>query len=58
MHVAVATSNDTAKSDSTSGYIFKIFMANSTVSWWVDTSATRHICVDQTCFTSLQGVDE
>ena len=42
MHVVVATDDDIGKCDSTNGYVSAAFMANSPVSWWVGTGATRH----------------
>ena len=40
-------------SSSSEGYVPQAFMANPSIDWWIDTCATRHICADQSCFSSF-----
>ena len=33
------------------------FIGNNTKEWWVDTEATRHVCLDKKMFSSYQSID-
>lgn len=42
---------------SLSTVVSKVNLVGNTREWWVDTSATRHICANKTMFSSYQAVD-
>jgi hypothetical protein len=41
--------------NSTPGYAPQAFMASPSDDWWMDSSATVHICADRSMFSSFQG---
>lgn len=54
VNVAVAQTTNNGSGTATDGYVPMAFMADSSFDWWIDIGATKHICANQSCFTSLQ----